>query len=154
MALVLPVLVILLFGIIEFGIAFAQKLALSNAARQGARYAAVPNYDSTGAGTTTCATILSQVQGAASTIGVTTTNVGVTITSPSGGQTCATSSGKPAKSAGDFQTSSNQPCVGSSSGGNVTVTASYPGSIQVPFGPNVSSFTLTGTGVYQCEYSS
>ena len=33
-ALVLPLLIILLFGIISFGIVFAQKLALGNAARQ------------------------------------------------------------------------------------------------------------------------
>lgn len=42
-AIVLPVLVVLLFGIIEFGFAYNDYLALRSAAREGARLAAVNN---------------------------------------------------------------------------------------------------------------
>lgn len=37
-ALVLPILILLVFGIIEFGYAFYQKEVLTNATREGARY--------------------------------------------------------------------------------------------------------------------
>jgi len=40
-ALLLPLLVVILFGIIAFGIALSQMLAYVSAAREGARYAAV-----------------------------------------------------------------------------------------------------------------
>ena len=40
-ALLLPLLVVILFGIIEFGIALSRVIAYTSAAREGARYAAV-----------------------------------------------------------------------------------------------------------------
>jgi len=40
-AIILPVLVMLIFGIVEFGIAFNNYLAITHAAREGARIAAV-----------------------------------------------------------------------------------------------------------------
>jgi Flp pilus assembly protein TadG len=43
-ALVLPVLAILLFGVIQFGIAFNNYLAVTDAVRAGARQAAVARY--------------------------------------------------------------------------------------------------------------
>jgi Flp pilus assembly protein TadG len=42
-ALVLPILVLLLFGIISFGLYFAASLGLSNASREAARYGVVKN---------------------------------------------------------------------------------------------------------------
>ncbi len=44
-ALVVPILFMLLFGIIQFGIAFGNQLAITHAAREGARLAAVGAYD-------------------------------------------------------------------------------------------------------------
>ena len=44
-ALVIPVLLLLVFGIIEFGFMFQAQLALTHAAREGARLAAVGKYD-------------------------------------------------------------------------------------------------------------
>jgi Flp pilus assembly protein TadG len=43
-AFILPVLVMILFGIFQFGIAFNNWIALTHAAREGARFAAVNNY--------------------------------------------------------------------------------------------------------------
>ena len=40
-ALVLPLLLVLLFGIIDFGWLFYNKIAINNASREGARYAVV-----------------------------------------------------------------------------------------------------------------
>lgn len=44
-ALVLPFLVLLLLGIVEFGMMFGDQLALTHAAREGARLASVGKYD-------------------------------------------------------------------------------------------------------------
>lgn len=44
-ALVLPILVLLLLGIMEFGMIFGDQLALTHAAREGARLASVGKYD-------------------------------------------------------------------------------------------------------------
>jgi hypothetical protein len=44
-AIILPVLVILIFGIVEFAIAFNNYITITHAAREGARKAAVDLYD-------------------------------------------------------------------------------------------------------------
>jgi len=43
-ALVLPILIMLIFGVVEFGIAFGDFLAITHAAREGARLAAVGRF--------------------------------------------------------------------------------------------------------------
>ena len=50
---VLPVLVLLVFGVIQFGIAFNNYLALTDAARAGARKAAVSRLSGDGSGAAT-----------------------------------------------------------------------------------------------------
>ena len=47
MALVLPILLLLVGGIMDFGWLFYNQLALTNAAREGARYAAIHYHTST-----------------------------------------------------------------------------------------------------------
>jgi Flp pilus assembly protein TadG len=49
-AIILPILVILVFGIFEFGIAYNNWIALTHAAREGARIAAVGFIDENGLG--------------------------------------------------------------------------------------------------------
>ena len=44
-ALVLPIFIMLVFGIFQFGIAFNNWIAITHAAREGARLAAVGQYD-------------------------------------------------------------------------------------------------------------
>jgi Flp pilus assembly protein TadG len=51
--LVLPVLLVVLFGIIQFGIAFNNYVALTDAVRAGARTAAVSRFSSTPVADTT-----------------------------------------------------------------------------------------------------
>lgn len=155
MALVVPVLVLLVFAIIQFGIALSQKLALSNGARQGARYGAVPNPNpTTGAETTTCSSILTEAQQAASTgLGLSSSAVGVTIVAPTGSTQPCTSSGPVTSSAGFTSSPSNDPCVGSTSGQDLTVITSYTGSLNIPFGPSMS-LPMQSQGVYECEFDS
>ncbi|MEA4831297.1 MAG: TadE/TadG family type IV pilus assembly protein [Oscillospiraceae bacterium] len=45
-ALMLPIFLLLVFGIIEFGILFNMKLSVTNCAREGARYAALHSEES------------------------------------------------------------------------------------------------------------
>lgn len=47
LALVLPILVALIFGIFQFGLVFNNYLAITHAAREGARLATVDKYDET-----------------------------------------------------------------------------------------------------------
>lgn len=47
MALILPILILIIGGIVDFGWLFYNKLALNNAAREGARYAAIHYHLST-----------------------------------------------------------------------------------------------------------
>lgn len=46
-AIILPVLILILFGILEFGFVYRDYLAITHAAREGARLAAVGNYSET-----------------------------------------------------------------------------------------------------------
>ena len=51
LALILPVLALLLFGIVQFGIVFHQYITLTDAVRAGARKAVVSRHDASPAGT-------------------------------------------------------------------------------------------------------
>ena len=79
MALVLPLLLGLLFGIVEFGFLFQRYVFLTNAAAEGARVASLPGYNQ--------ADVQARVAAyaAASNItGVNATSVGATISGPGG----------------------------------------------------------------------
>jgi Flp pilus assembly protein TadG len=73
-ALVLPVLVVVLFGIIQFGTAFNNYVSLTDAARAGARVAAVSRQASDPVGTT-----VAKVKASAGDLDA--TQLGVTVTS-------------------------------------------------------------------------
>jgi Flp pilus assembly protein TadG len=146
--LVLPILIMLVFGIIEFGLYFAQQLSVSNAARQGARYAAVPNYDDNGVSQSTCAAILQQVQNAAGTIGMSGSDVSVTVTTTGGGSGCPTASA-------DTDLGSDAttvPCAGSQLGDTVRVEAHFTGHLIIPLVLADPSVDVTSTGTYRCEF--
>jgi hypothetical protein len=49
-AIILPVLIMLVFGIIQFGVAYNKYISLTHAAREGARLAAVGDYEEDPAG--------------------------------------------------------------------------------------------------------
>lgn len=147
-ALVVIPLLLIVFGIIEFGLIFAQNQALGNGARQGARLGVVANPSGSGSPTESCAAILSQVQSAASTIGIASGAISaqVDITDPTAG----TSTPCPAASSGASTTVF--PCQGTNSGTIMTVTATYNSKVLVPLVITGSTVKLTGKGVFQCEY--
>lgn len=145
--LIAPVLVLLVFGIMSFGILFAQTLALNNAARQGARYGAV--------GARTCAELVSETRTAASTIQINPADVRVEVLVGPSLATAATIrrtdtgvNGAPCSNPNP----DNTPCEDSDPGDNVYVKASYDSQLLVPLF-FTDTFTVGGTGGFRCEYN-
>src|SRR5690242_4101343 len=102
-ALVLPVFVLLVLGIINLAITFGQSLALNNAAREAARQAVVPGQ--------TCAEVKAIAQASATSIAMTGATVATTVTPCPGGDVC----------------------LGSTPGQAVSVTLRYTHAWTVPF---------------------
>jgi Flp pilus assembly protein TadG len=132
-ALVVPFLLLIVFGIIVYGMVFAQSLSLSNSARQAARSGVISG--------TTCDQITTLAHDAADTIGMNGADTTVTIKR---GLTKSTAS---SACAGGGTT---QPCKTQAIGTNVYVTLTYDTDPIVPFVPVPS--TLTGGGVFRCEF--
>jgi Flp pilus assembly protein TadG len=126
-ALVLPILVMLVFGIIGFGQGYNATIELRGAAREGARVLALPaTPGGPGADATTAETA---VKNAAPTICPTGSSC-TAITFPTSPQTCAPGDG--------------------AAGKNATITASY--NLQYDIPPFWSgTWTITSTGVMRCE---
>jgi Flp pilus assembly protein TadG len=148
-ALVVVPLILIVFGIIAFGIVFAQQLALNNSAREAARWGVVRTVDG-GAGRD-CRDILATARTAASAIGMTSGNVGVTV-SRGGSTLCSVAAGTALPASGTGYTT--RPCVGSGSGTSdqLEVITTYRSTVVVPLLP-LPVFDLRGAGVFRCEYS-
>ncbi|GAC1402082.1 MAG: hypothetical protein NVSMB52_15970 [Chloroflexota bacterium] len=70
MALVLPILLLIICGILDFGFAFAAKLAVTNSARNGARYASTHPTSWTAADPAGQTTIEGQIQNSGGTASI------------------------------------------------------------------------------------
>ncbi len=153
LALVLPILLLLVFGMISFGIIFAQQLAVNNGVRQGVRSAVV-------AGNTTqqtCGQVLSSIQSASGpTIGMSTSDIRVQVQRVSSTNTNSvqfTCFGAPTKTA----TGSNvntRVCESNTTENSIKAVAEYDARLLTGL-PFMSSptFTLKATAVYRCEFS-
>lgn len=130
-ALVVVPLLMIVFGIINFGIYFAQSLALNNAAREGARFGAVRGHD--------CAEIQALVNGSASSLAMDDSDVDTDIENAGGGA-C---------------TGAAEPCTGSEPGDRIVVTTTHEYELLVPMLiPGFpDSFGVEGHGEFRCEYS-
>jgi Flp pilus assembly protein TadG len=128
-ALVVPILLVLLFGIVNVGIVLAQQLSLSNSARQAARFAVV---DVEGR---TCDQIQDEARNAAETIGMQPDDPTYALTGATG--TC------------------ERPCADSTGTTDLTVTLTYHSEFVVPMPiPGFpSGVDIDGEGVFRCEYS-
>lgn len=144
-ALVMPVLILIISGIIAFGFLFAQQIALGNAARQVARSAVVNNaYCGTGGGVGSTGTMLiGQAKTNATTISVNTNNVGVAI---------KRDTATPADwTTGNCLGDTVKACAGSAPGDNVYVRLTYQSTLPMPFFS--TSFNLNAIGAFRCEFS-
>ena len=152
-ALIVPILLLVVFGVINFGFLLSQKASLANAVRAGARYGSVNAYTSTH----TCKAVVDKVRDSALTIGLTSAqrrNVVVTVSrvSPAGvaTQICSGPSGADA-------TVTVAPCQNAAASltdpDSLQVSASYPSSVLVPTPGLGSSLTVSATSTFLCEYS-
>ena len=149
-ALVVPILLILVFGMINFGFIFASQISLNSAARDAARAGVVQPLSGSGQ---TCAQIAAAARASAGTIGSPSSKVAVRVTGPTVVGTavdCSLAAGSNAVTG----SGSSTPCTGSSSVTApqlvVVLTNSY-GS-PVPLVPP-TTLTQTAIGKFQCEYS-
>ena len=134
-ALVLPILMMLVFAIIGFGFLFAQNLALSNSARQAARYGVVQNR--------TCNSLVTEAQQSAQPL-VTLPAAGIVVTR---GLTAAAATNICALG-------TKMPCEGSAAGDNIYVSLTFTADVLVPIVPGMGSTkSLSGLGVFRCEWS-
>jgi Flp pilus assembly protein TadG len=122
-AMILPVLMMVLFAIFQFGVAFNNYIQVTSAAREGARKGAV----SRGAGN--CAAVsslaIAAAQGAAPNLNWGSSGAGVTVS-----DTCVSNAISPNT---DF-----------------TVTASYPWTVQI-FGQSVVNGTMSSSTTMRVE---
>jgi Flp pilus assembly protein TadG len=144
-ALVLPVLLLLVFGVISFGFVFAAQISLNTAARDAARAGVVQPL--TGPART-CSDVANMARGATTTAGLNSTRVGVTVTGPNGTLICSIPSGGSSVAGA----SGTEVCTGSVSGGQLLVGLSYVAHSPVPM-PPFTSMNLNADGRFQCEYS-
>jgi Flp pilus assembly protein TadG len=142
-ALVLPILLLLVFGIISYGTLFAQQLALNNGVRQGARIAVV---EGSSAAQKTCSGVATAVRDSTGpAIAMNTANITVNVARSAddpcgpGGTTVCTNS------------------INATTGvqQSIIVEATYPAELILPLPvPGLQdSFTLTSKAVYKCEFS-
>lgn len=133
-AIVSPLLFMLLFGIIQFSILFAQDLAISNGARAGARAAAVVSND--------CGQVEDRAQQGSQTVSLNPADVVVTVARGSwpGGATpvCA--------APGEL------PCDGADPGDEIFVTTTFDASLIIPLAVYDPDLELKREGTYRCEY--
>lgn len=126
-ALVVPFLILLIIGMVNFGAVLSQQLSLSNAARQAARFAVVDG--------PTCTDVETQARDALGAPGM----------EPSAPAIVITGGGCP------------KPCAGSAARAdkNVTVELNYTSPWVVPFPiPGFGSgINLQGKGKFRCEFS-
>jgi Flp pilus assembly protein TadG len=137
------VLLPILFGIISYGLVFAAQLSINAAARDAARAGVVQPLNGTAL---TCQQIADRARDGSATVGLTTRNVAVTVTGPTGAS-CSVAAGSSTYSGSPAA----QMCQNAPSGGQVNVNLTYAPSSPTPFVPLPSS--LGSNGKFQCEYS-
>ena len=148
-ALVLPLLLLVVFGIVNFGVVFSQQLTLNNAVRSGARSGVVVGQ------LLDCPAIRAKVSGDLSGLGMdpSIASVRVTLLTASGGVVTTPCSGSYLLVTDQSTGSGVYPCAGSAPGTSVVVEGQYTSSIPVSFPPFPTTLQLSAKGVYVCEFS-
>lgn len=157
--LIVSILLVIVFGVINFGIVFSQQSTLNNAVREGARRAVVNDpFDgaSASANPRTCDGIITSIKNQLSGLALDNDAVKVKITQDgwTNGNSCGAS----------FQTTSfggnaaHQPCIGSFDTGtnaarSIIVETEYVSGLVQPIPPFPDSFTLKSKAVYRCEFT-
>lgn len=143
-ALVFPLLLMLVFGIMQFGFVLAEQAGLSNGVRTGARYGSVNLYS----GTRTCGEVITRARDQAATIGMARDDIAVTV--KRGTTTICSVVAGAEESAGG-----SAPCDNASPAGTDTlyVEAEFDTTLSIPLTGIDRPLFLDSTGAYRCEYS-
>lgn len=126
-ALVVPILLMVFLGIVNYGFVLAQQVSLNNGARQAARFAVVDG--------PTCDAVVAEFKDGSQTIGMPEAQVPAPTVSGCSGDGAA------------------KPCTGSSPGDNVVVTFTRTAPAVVPIFPFPDTFTTSGEATMRCEFS-
>lgn len=148
-ALVLPLLLLIVFGIVNFGVVFSQQLTLNNAVRAGARSGVVVGQ------LLDCPAIRSRVSGDLSGLGMNPSiaSVRVTLLTASGSAVTTPCSGAYLVVTDQSTGSGVYPCAGTAPGTNVVVEGHYTSTIPVSFPPFPTTLALSAKAVYVCEFN-
>ena len=155
-ALVFPILVMLVFGIIAFGIVLSQQVTLGNAVRDGARFGTVGLFS---AGPTppnqTCRDVIALTRSNANSLAMKGESaVTVVVTrgaSPDTATPRCTANAGTASTVATGTGATERPCKGAAATDNLYVKASFNTQAQIPLIP-MPSFTIDSQGAYRCEY--
>jgi Flp pilus assembly protein TadG len=144
-ALVLPILLVLLFYVVNFGVVFAQQIALNSAVREGARQGVVA-----GSSARQCGQVVDAVRSATSAPDLASAGIDVSVQLDRGGTLSFPCDADPA----------TEPCAGSFDAttgiaGSLTVQADYSTTFLIPFPvPGLGTgLDLSARAVYRCEFS-
>jgi len=148
-ALVLPILLSLVFGIIYFGFIFAAQISLNSSARDAARVGVVKPLNSVGTAKT-CPEIATIARGMSKTIGLDPAKIDITVSGPAG--TCGSPVGGGTATGIVGQVCIQPATLPTPPVTAVTVTLNYSAVSPVPRMP-FGSNQLKAIGVFQCEYS-
>jgi Flp pilus assembly protein TadG len=158
-ALLAPLLILLIFSVIQVGITFGDWMAVNNAARAGARQAAVFGEGSPTNWSSSCRGVVETARLAAAGVSIApSVSNGVAVTVRDGGvnaQTLGCAVGMGAASTTVSASEASRPCLGSGEGSrsqDIRVDVEVnPYRIQIPFGINIDT-RIAATGVFRCEF--
>lgn len=151
-ALVVPLLLMLVFGIIEFGIVMAQKATVASAAREGARFGSVNLYASAMGSPRDCAEVIARTRENAVTLGMSPSDLAVTV---SRGSDVASATAVCNASANGLVTGAGanaEPCDGADAMDVVYVQTSFGARLSIPLVAS-TNIPLDATGASRCEYN-
>jgi len=156
-ALVVPVLLLVVFGVINFGMVMTQKAALSNSVRAAARYATVNAYS----GTHTCQSVIDRARSAAKTLGISDSNknqVAVTVkftnnTTNATTTVCAASAGSASATTGNGAAMPCQNVNGTpATPDQLTIEETFASSLLVATPGLGKTVSLSSSASFLCEY--
>ena len=145
-ALVLPVLLLLVFGMLNWGVVMSQQISLNSSVRDAARAGVVTG--GVGATGQTCQQVIDRTRNSVSALNFTPANLGVTVTLD-GTTVCTAPAGQASASSGG----STIVCSGAApGGGQLKVATTYTSKMLVAIIPP-ANFTLSAAGQFTCEYT-
>jgi Flp pilus assembly protein TadG len=155
-ALISVLLLAIVYAIMGFGFAMAQQASLASGAREGARYGST---NGVGTAVHTCGAVVDRARQQAQTIGVSETDVGVTVYRVTGGASttvCSAAVGAATPTGGSAPCANSTATAATEATVRVETTLEDRGKVipsPIPGGESLlTPDTLEGAGEFRCEY--